>query len=102
MKIENIRRRSSLAVIYVNGQPGPSKMVTPGVAEELRGPAFMLDGSGNRVYMAVPGEFIIADVGAPKAANIIMVGEGVSRKSWIDQDGARFELWVCDYAYKGN
>lgn len=102
MKMENIRRRSSLAVIYVNGQPGPSKMVTPGVAEELSGPAFMLDGSGNRVYMAVPGDFIIADVGAPNVANIITVGNGVSRKSWTDQHGAHIELRVCDYAYKGN
>lgn len=100
MKVQNLRIEAAFVVLYVNGRPGPTKMVMKDTPEELYGPVYMKGSDGQDIHMTVPGEMAVAYPGAQNASDLICLDYAPVSKSWIDGDGVRYTLEACDYRYR--
>jgi hypothetical protein len=94
MIFENIRRAMVLVQIFVDGLPGPEKMVMNGTNEDINGPLISKVGG---IYLPIPGRMIVADVGSLVAQNVICVGDKPVTKFWAMPGGQLCTILVRDF-----
>ncbi len=84
--------------LFVNGKPGPVRLVMPNVSEEVPGPAFMKDQAGGDIYLSVPGQVCFSEtVHRPEECILQVRSDRVTAFSWLGPGGEQYRILAKDF-----
>jgi hypothetical protein len=98
MRIYNGYVAAVEVLLLVNNKPGGSKLVMPGIPEELSGPAFMVGQNGQPIPMLVSGEIHLSScVNNPEKGVLLVRPNRVTDYQWTDTQGCLYRILAKDF-----